>query len=312
MWQKSLWVAAGLLYSACALAFDWHQPAMNSRLWKISKAGEPESYLLGTYHLGRPDSTLPEPIERIVQNSEVVLTEVRLADGSSPEAAEDLRAAQERMLDKESGQTLSDKIGSGRVQALAERLQERSATRVTVRRLNQMEPWAAVMVSLAVRPAELSSEQGVDRQLSRAAAKYHIANEGLEQYRDLPERFIPLPKNQIIELLDFKQYHRDQGEALTRRMFALYEAHDYPQLMALSADSSAYSQGMSQQGIDFWQHWLEQDLLVQRNQRWLPKLLAVLPKKRALVAVGMAHLVDDSGLIMQLRQHGYRVEAVSE
>ena len=198
------------------------------------------------------------------------------------------------------------------MQALAERLQERSATRVTVRRLNQMEPWAAVMVSLAVRPAELSSEQGVDRQLSRAAAKYHIANEGLEQYRDLPERFIPLPKNQIIELLDFKQYHRDQGEALTRRMFALYEAHDYPQLMALSADSSAYSQGMSQQGIDFWQHWLEQDLLVQRNQRWLPKLLAVLPKKRALVAVGMAHLVDDSGLIMQLRQHGYRVEAVSE
>lgn len=58
---------------------------------------------------------------------------------------------------------------------------------------------------------------------------------------------------------------------------------------------------------------LYQSLLVQRNNRWLPQLEALLKTPDIeYVLVGALHLVGDDGLLSLFRQKGYKVEQVTK
>lgn len=106
-----------LSFPALAAAFDWHTPAMDSRLWKISKAGQPDSYLLGTHHVGRSGDILPDNIRRILQQSDRLITEVAMP--SKPDAAysRDVAAMRGRAF-QNGGRKLSSVIGAENVAAL--------------------------------------------------------------------------------------------------------------------------------------------------------------------------------------------------
>ena len=311
MLKKWIFSLVLMMAAAFAAAFDWHSPQLNSRLWKVSKSGAPDSYLLGTYHLGGRDSQLPDHLKHILANSDVLMTEVMMT-GATEESRADMKAVLQQMTNHTDKQTLSDKIGRKRVERLAQRLRKEGGGSLSVRQLDRFEPWATILLEISIRPKGLSMETGVDKLLQKEALRRNIALDGLERYTDLPAAFRKLPLARIEELLDFNDVHRDQSEALSRKLFQLYYSRNYPELLALSADSSAYSVGLPQESIDFWQHWMEQELLEKRNRRWLPKLLEQLPKKRLLVAVGFGHLADESGLIAQLRRHGYTVTAIEE
>lgn len=47
-----------------------------------------------------------------------------------------------------------------------------------------------------------------------------------------------------------------------------------------------------------------------RNNNWVIQLKTILPTQSCLVAVGCMHLVDETGLVQQLRNAGFTVEAV--
>jgi uncharacterized protein YbaP (TraB family) len=51
-------------------------------------------------------------------------------------------------------------------------------------------------------------------------------------------------------------------------------------------------------------------LIDNRNNNWVSQLKTLLPKQSCFVAVGCMHLTDDIGLIQQLKNAGYTVEAV--
>jgi uncharacterized protein YbaP (TraB family) len=53
-----------------------------------------------------------------------------------------------------------------------------------------------------------------------------------------------------------------------------------------------------------------QVMLTDRNANWIGQLKQLLPQKSCFIAVGCMHLVDEQGLIEQLRRLGYSVEAV--
>jgi hypothetical protein len=54
---------------------------------------------------------------------------------------------------------------------------------------------------------------------------------------------------------------------------------------------------------------LYQDLLVRRNQSWLPEIMAMLlSPERELILVGALHLAGTDGVLEQLRRRGYTVE----
>ncbi len=53
-------------------------------------------------------------------------------------------------------------------------------------------------------------------------------------------------------------------------------------------------------------------LSTDRNNKWLEKLPAIMNEKSNLIAVGALHLVGEDGLLIQLSNMGYTVEAVKE
>ena len=300
-----------LSFPALAAAFDWHTPAMDSRLWKISKAGQPDSYLLGTHHVGRSGDALPDNIRRILQQSDRLITEVAMP--SKPDAAysRDVAAMRGRAF-QNGGRKLSSVIGAENVAALKKRLSAYPATAASAAGLDDMTPWGALMLQASVKPQGFQTASGIDRLLARAAEQYRIPADSLERYQDITRPYETLPTARIAELVAANNRHPEQTAAQIERQYALYHSGRLKELMSLSADSSEYSKGLPPQSTAFWQNWLEESVLLPRNRAWLPKILNELPKRRNLIAVGIAHLPDENGLIMQLRRQGYTVEPVAE
>lgn len=54
-----------------------------------------------------------------------------------------------------------------------------------------------------------------------------------------------------------------------------------------------------------WKPRLTEELLIKRNNSWMPKILASLPKEPCFIAVGALHLFGREGLIRQLTAEGY-------
>jgi uncharacterized protein YbaP (TraB family) len=54
---------------------------------------------------------------------------------------------------------------------------------------------------------------------------------------------------------------------------------------------------------------LNQSLLVNRNNAWIPKIKAMLiTPERELILVGALHLAGEEGVLAQLKKQGYVVE----
>lgn len=300
-----------LSFSALAAAFDWHTPAMDSRLWKISKAGQPDSYLLGTHHVGRSGDALPDNIRRILQQSDRLITEVAMPFKPDAAYSRDVAAMRGRAF-QNGGRKLSSVIGAENVAALKKRLSAYPAAAASAARVDDMTPWGALMLQASVKPQGFQTASGMDRLLARAAEQYRIPADSLERYQDITRPYETLPTARIAELIAANNRHPEQTAAQIERQYTLYHSGRLKELMRLSADSSEYSKGLPPQSTAFWQNWLEESVLLPRNRAWLPKILNELPKRRNLIAVGIAHLPDENGLIMQLRRQGYTVEPVAE
>ena len=55
---------------------------------------------------------------------------------------------------------------------------------------------------------------------------------------------------------------------------------------------------------------INEDLLIDRNRDWIPKIRKLIAVKPAFIAVGAGHLPGENGIINLLRDEGYTVEAV--
>jgi uncharacterized protein YbaP (TraB family) len=54
----------------------------------------------------------------------------------------------------------------------------------------------------------------------------------------------------------------------------------------------------------------EQNLLIERNQRWIPVMEKAMNDKASFFAVGAGHLGGPEGVLELLRKRGYRVTPV--
>ena len=311
MWQRFLAILCLCVCSTWALAFDWSTPHLDSRLWKISKTGQPDSYLLGTYHIGKSNDRLSPQLLRLIQQSDLVITEVLMPVTPQLANSHDIQAMR-RQLYANNGQKLSSQIGQTEFQQLKQRMVAHSNTQAAVSRLEELTPWGALMVQASIRPQGLQSATGIDSLVSKAAIEKNIRLGSLERYQDVTNVYRQLPLSKIRELIDANNRYSEQSDAQSRRLYELYHSKRYTELMRLSADSSQYNKGLSSEAVAYWQRWLEQNVLQPRNRHWLPQILQVLPKQPTFIAIGIGHLVDDTGIIIQLRQHGYTVEPVSE
>ena len=87
---------------------NWQQPKLTSNVWKISKEGQPDSYLLGTIHMGQTNQTLSSDAVKLLQSTDQLTTEVDALPDSSPETK---KMYQKYFQEVMSTEPLSRKLG---------------------------------------------------------------------------------------------------------------------------------------------------------------------------------------------------------
>lgn len=278
----------------------------NTFLWKISKEGRPDSYLLGTMHVGPVGVRLPAAYQGALDRVERLVVESNEAELHDPRYAADMAKMFLLMAD---GRTLNQSLGARRIEALNRSL-SLGNDKLAFDGNSKLKPWAVwLSVQSLFVPKGYSSEYGIDVQLIKRATESGKTVMALERLEPL-HYFQTVPEDKIKRGFDVinrnsKRFLKQQAQAIED-----YYAGNALKLWSDLANPNYVLAGTPGRDRAYWQDFLYNKLLIERNQQWLPKLIEILPKEPTLVAVGAAHLDGEHGLIRRLRQVGYRVEPV--
>jgi uncharacterized protein YbaP (TraB family) len=265
-------------------------------LWEISRAGSPTSYVFGTIHV--TDSRvldLPQEVRSAMASSQSGAFELdhRQSDMSSVALSMLLR----------DGRTLEDVTGKPLFTRIARAAQRYGLMR---EQLQLMKPWG-VMLMLNFPPQELSrvtaGKQPLDlwlqSEMLRAGKEIH----GLETFEEQISIFDGMEDWEQVGLLEATVEQNDQINAWFERLIALYLSRDLNAMYELSVELSAK---VDPRLVETF----ERQLLFQRNKRMVARMIPLLDKTSAFVAVGALHLPGNTGILHLLELQGYEVRAI--
>ena len=261
-------------------------------VWKISDA-EHTMYIGGTIHVLRAsDYPLPKEFDEAYNQSDYVVFETDLALAQSRTLQRIL--AQKMMLP--AGQRLSDKLSPDIYSKLKSYI---ALQGYTIEKFDRLHPWAVILSLTQLKLSQIGIDQsGVDSYYSRRSRADHIPQQYLESVEEQSAIITEIGKGEedavILQTLSdmetlpsmMEWMVKEWREGKTERL--RYELVD-----EMRSDSPK----------------MYNTILKQRNEAWMPKLIALLhDEKRGFVLVGAMHLLGRDGLLEQFRKQGYRVE----
>ncbi|WP_054600483.1 TraB/GumN family protein [Neisseria sp. 74A18] len=283
-------------------AFNWHTPQLTSNLWKISKAGQPDSYLLGTIHLGKENKQLSAQAKALLNQTDKLVTEVDMLPDE--QAAEEIAAYMgQKMI---SPKSLREALGEKDFAGLKRYFDRSPALSAFSPVLENLKPWAAVLAAIERHPKGYSAEKGADILLAQAAQKSGKPRGHLETIQDVFDHSEKLSDDLALALLRSVVKHQAQDDADVRTLHRLYVENRFKDA-SVYMDKQLSKPRMQPKYVAAARKWMEQDLLSARNRAWMPEIKKNTAKQKTLIAVGMGHLVSSEGLIEQLRRSGYTV-----
>lgn len=255
-------------------------------LFRISRDGQPDSFLFGTIHISDPKVMNFAPaIQRAYEASDQFVMEVVL----DPEA---IQVMQHSMFFHE-GQTLSHQTGDELFLALASLAPKHG---IPTELVDLMRPWA-IYLTLSVPPG---GGIPMDMALMLEAQKDGKPIYGLESVEEQTAVLGDLPMADQITLLTQTVCHYDTLQSETQAMIDVYRARD---LAGLMAESMRYAVGDTR--ID---NAVFEALIWRRNQTMFDRLEPIMKRGSAFVAVGALHLPGKRGLLNLLKSAGYEVQ----
>ncbi|PZT30768.1 hypothetical protein A7X93_12885 [Stenotrophomonas maltophilia] len=299
---------AALLLLACAvapLAQGRNTPAAEGAsvkppvplLWKVTGPGDSRLYLLGSFHLLKPqDYPLSADVEQAFGASQRVLFELSPEDMQSPQLASRMVQAAVRTDGSELKRDL-DAATWQKLQAFA------AVNKLPLAQMQGMKPWF-VGLSISVGQMQkmgLDPALGLDRHFMERAQATGRSTGGLEdidtQIGMLDGMSVQEQRQMLSEALD----QADKGDEQARMLHDAWRRGDERLLWTKMAAE------MRQQYPQLYQR-----INTGRNDAWLPKLVPYLQAGQGgtLVVVGTLHLLGSDGVVEKLRAKGYKVERV--
>ena len=281
---------------------NWDTPKLTSNVWKISKSGQPDSYLVGTIHIGKPNATLSQDAKNLLASVEQLVTE---ADMLPQLNDEEMAKYQEFMQKIYSQDSLKSKLGDKNFELLQQDFMKSPELAQMAPYIDHMHPWAVLLFALSIYPPEYSNQTGVDILLSKAAQESGKTRLALEDVMDFSQIFASQPEKLMIKMLTLRT-NEEYAERETKRLFNAYEKGKFEDLPLVQTE---FEKEFAQKYPDTIPalSWVRSDLLIKRNQNWLPKIKEISAKKKTVFAVGIMHLMSEQGLIEKLRKEGYQV-----
>ncbi len=292
-----LLVAGVLSVPLAGAAGSAGKPPPTPLLWKVTARDGASLYLLGSFHLLKPDDyPLAPAVDAAFARSARVVFELPAEEVQSPQLAAQMLQAATRT----DGRRLQDDLPPAQWAALQEYA---AAHGMPVEALAGYEVWfVGLSVSLAEMAAQgLDPSLGLDQHFMREAARTGKPTGGLEtaaeQIALLDGMSLEEQRQMLAEALDDAK----DGNPQTRALHDAWRAGDARRLW-------------SEMALDMKRQYpaLYRNINVARNDRWVPKLEAYLqPGQGAtLVVVGSLHLLGEDGVVEKLRARGYQVERV--
>lgn len=287
------------VWSGLALASDSHPVKHGEgRLWRIERGAAPPSHIIGTIHISdRRVRDLPAPILEAFRNSEQAAFELRF----TPEERAAMLAATTRggargcgcdlakQLDRE---TYDRVVALGAEYGLPEKV------------VNRLHPFMLVYIFSMSPEEHLRQAEGdlmFDLWLIQYAYDLGMRVEGLETLEEHVAVIDAVPeKDHATMLRDLM----DQLEAEPNQFERLIQ--DY-----LAGDMSrVYGEMMQQVEREPDARAFKEAFLDKRNRAMVKRMVPLLERGKAFVAVGALHMPGEEGILALLEERGYRVTRV--
>ena len=262
-------------------------------LYEITK-GDQKIYLGGTIHVLRnSDYPLPAEFEHAYENAKILVLETDMNKASSPEFGQQMAQAFMYSGGKNLSQDLQPALWK-ELQAFAD---ERQFP------LGQMSVFKAMFVSLALSMAEMQNKgfgvgQGVDSYFYQKALLSDKPIQALETTDEVLAQLASLADMDANLIIKYTLRDLDKMDRVLAKTLQYWRAGELEKLdKEMAADMRKETPQIYQQ------------LLVARNQAWLPKIEAMFTTPELeLVLVGSLHLSSKDGLLAQLKQRGYQIK----
>lgn len=299
----------GVLLLALMLPFvAWAdgEPEADTFLWKVSKSGRPDSYLLGTLHIGRVGSSLPAAYQNALNKAGQLVVESNADELSQSQYSADTAKIMQLMSDS---RTLNQSLGRIRMFTL-DKVLNVGNDEILVNGNRKVKPWVLwISAQSFYSPPGYSYHYGIDNLLIQQAKKQKKPIISLERAEPM-YLLNAIPEDKIKRSFDWLIAEHQEFLNEQKKSVEIYRANHARLLWQEVADPKNQLQFFPLKDRAFWQKFMYQQLLTDRNQSWLPKLVDQFPRQPTLVAVGAAHLFGKQGLIWRLRQAGYQVAPV--
>ncbi len=264
--------------------------AQSSLLYEVSGNDlEQPSYLFGTIHLMCPDDIrLSETLQEKLANSEQLVLEL---DFDEPGMMQEMQ----RKVMLPEGQTLRDLMSEEDFTLVSQFFQD--SMQLPMAALERFSPIALYgVLAMQMLHCQPGSYEASLAQLAQENQQEVI---GLETIDEQIAAFNRISAEAQTKLLT--KSIRDYETSTTEMQVLLdaYLAQDIDQIQEVSQESAHRVEGM------------EQHLLIDRNQAWVPKMEKIM-EQPTFFAVGAAHLGGEEGLLILLEEAGYTVTAMAQ
>ncbi len=261
-------------------------------LWKVQYNGN-TIYLGGTIHLlKQTDYPLPKEYEQAYHASETLVLETDISKLNEAQ----LQLTMINKINYSAGKTLSTSLKKATLTQLKHYLEQKQLS------FSHFEQFKPSLVSLSLQSLEMvklgMTQSGVD-------AYYH--HKALQDKRKI--HYLESPEQQIDFIANMGKGQEDEMILQT-----IKEMKELPEL--LTKLKQAWRQGEPERLHEYatkdWQADFPdtyQQILVKRNQNWLPNIEAMLktPTKE-LILVGALHLSGEQGILKTLEKKGYKIK----
>ena len=265
------------------------QPAKSSLLWQITGNGiENPSYLFGTFHIMcRGEFAVTGELESKLKATQQFYGEINLDDPD----------IQTKMISKLmlSGTTLQAMIPAADYLKVNAGFQE--ITGMPMTSFNSFKPFLCLSL-LALKSITCNETVQPETEFVIVAKKNNLTILGLETIDDQINAIDQEPLDSQILSLQKMVLNFDSVQTVFKQLTSVYNTRNIDSIYAFMKTNGPTNEKF------------ETELLVKRNQKWIPVIEKAIKEKSSFFAVGAGHLGGEQGVINLLRKKGFRIEPV--
>ncbi len=283
---KTVLLPLAITLSPCAMS--------DSSVWKVSK-GDNHLYVGGTVHL-LPEDQFPLPVEfdKAYKASETIVFEVPDLSMESPEIQQML--IQNMLYDD--GRTLETVLSKETYERLVKVCESYG---LPLANFNGMKPSMVTLVLAVTEYTRLGMmAEGVDSYFEDKAIKDNKARSGLESIEYQIKMLSAMGEGVEDDFIKKSLDDLPKSKELMDKLLAAWRIGDMKTTDRVMGQAMAgYSPA------------LYQNLLVKRNNNWLPKIEEMMATKEIeFILVGVAHLAGKDSVLSQLANKGYDISKI--